>query len=181
MFAAAAALLILPLSFFMSFIMAALVHEIFHFFVLWLTGVNVNRISVGPFGAVMETEAMDPGREVLCAMAGPVGSFLLVLFYRFLPGIALCAFIQGCFNLLPIYPLDGGRGIKGVLELMKLRKSSRILAVIQMGVGLTIGIACLYGFWKWDLGLGILILGGIVLLRTLPRKTPCKEGFFGVQ
>lgn len=180
-FAAAGALLILPLSFFASFLMAALVHELCHYLMLWLNDVNVYRVSIGPFGAAMETEAMAPGKEVLCALAGPVGSFLLVACYRAIPGIALCALIQGCFNLLPIYPLDGGRVIKGVLELLKIPKRESILVFFQLFTGIAVGLVCLYGFWKWNLGFVILCLGGAVLLRTIPRKTPCKDSLFGVQ
>ena len=180
-FAAAAALLILPLSFFASFLMAALVHELCHYLILWLAGVNVYRVSIGPFGAVMETEAMAPGRELLCALAGPAGSFFLVVCHEYIPGIALCALIQGCFNLLPIYPMDGGRVIKCILELLKIPKRDIIFIITQLFTGVVVAFICLYGFWKWNLGLGVLVLGGAVLLRAIPRKTPCKDGLFGVQ
>ena len=180
-FTAAAALLILPLSFLLSFVTAASIHELCHYLMLTLTNVNVHRISVGPFGAVMETDAMDTESELLCALAGPAGSLLLVSCYRYIPEIALCAFVQGCFNLLPFYPMDGGRVIKGILELLKIPKSDRILDIIRLLTGLTVAWTCLYGFWKWNLGFGMLILGAMVLLRTLQRKTPCKDWPFGVQ
>ena len=177
----ALALLILPLSLLSSFVIAGAFHECCHWLALRWTGIRVYQITIGPFGAMMETEPMDPGREVLCALAGPLGSFLLVLAYRTLPGIALCALIQGAFNLLPVYPMDGGRVLKGTLEILKIPGRERICGGIQWFTALGISVLCFYGFLTWNLGFGVLILGVAVLLRAFPRKTPCKEAFFGVQ
>ena len=180
-FAVAVALLMLSLSFLISFLAAAAVHELCHYLALRLAGVKMYRISIGPSGASMETEPMEPGREVLCAAAGPVGSFLLVAGYKFFPEMALCALIQGCFNLLPIHPLDGGRIVKGILELLKVPKGERIFVYIQLLTGGMVGVVCLYGFLRWNLGFGVLFLGAMMVLRALAIKTPCKEGLFGVQ
>ena len=180
-FAGALALLILPLSLFLSFLVAGAIHEFCHYLALRWAGVNIYKISIGPFGASMEAESMDPGREVLSALAGPVGSYLLVLGYRMFPMIALCAFIQGCFNMLPLYPLDGGRILKGILDILKIPRREQICTVIGYLTALSIWGACLYGFLIWNLGYGVLFLGAVPFLRVFPRKTPCKEGFFGVQ
>ena len=180
-FAGALALLILPLSFLVSFLLAATVHELCHYLMLHCLDVEIYKITIGPFGASMETESMDPGREVLCALAGPAGSFLLVSAYRVFPEIAICAMVQGGFNLLPIYPMDGGRVLAGSLEVLKVPGRNIILYWIRWFTGAAIGMMCLYGFLRWDLGYGVLFWGLVVVSRTLPRKTPCKESRFGVQ
>ena len=180
-FAGAVALLILPLSFLVSFLIAAFVHELCHYLLLRLTGLRIYRITIGIFGASMETDVMDAGREVLCALAGPVGSFLLVTCYRLVPEIALCALVQGCFNLLPVYPMDGGRVLKGVLELLKIPEGEKVLAFVQWITGAALCAICIYGYLRWKLGLGVPFFGMMMLLRTLPRKTPCKDRPFGVQ
>ena len=180
-FAGAVALLILPLSFLVSFLIAAFVHELCHYLLLRLTGLRIYRITIGIFGASMETDVMDAGREVLCALAGPVGSFLLVTCYRLVPEIALCALVQGCFNLLPVYPMDGGRVLKGVLELLKIPEGEKVLAFVQWITGAALCAICIYGYLRWKLGLGVPFFGMMMLLRTLPRKTPCKDRPFGEQ
>ena len=180
-FAAALALLILPLSFFLSFLIAGGVHECCHWLALRWTGTRVYRISIGPFGAVMETPPMEPGREVVCALAGPMGSFLLVPFYHVFPEAALCALVQGCFNLLPVYPLDGGRILRGLLEILKIPGREAICSGVQGAAALGICGLCVFGFFRWDLGFGVLFLGAMMVLRTFPRKTPCKDSPMGVQ
>lgn len=180
-FSGALALLVLPLSFLFSFLVAGAVHELCHWVVLRWMGVNVYQISIGSFGASMETESIDPGREVLCALAGPVGSFLLVACYGVLPEIALCALLQGAFNLLPVYPMDGGRILRGTLDILKIPRLEEICALTQWLTALAICALCLHGFLTWNLGFGVLFLGLVVVLRAFPRKTPCKEAFFGVQ
>lgn len=179
--AGALTVLILPLSLLLSFVIAGAVHEYCHWLALRWRRVRIYKISIGPFGASMETEPMDPGREVLCALAGPMGSFLLGAGYRLFPEIALCALLQGTFNLLPVYPMDGGRILRGMLEIFKIPRSECVCAVLHWLTILAICVLCFYGFLAWNLGYGVLLFGLAVVLRTFPRKTPCKEAFFGVQ
>ena len=57
----------------------------------------------------METEAVDDHTEILSAAAGPFCGGLLLLLYPYSREIFICALFQTVYNLLPIYPLDGGR------------------------------------------------------------------------
>ena len=102
-------LLTLPLPWVLGAILAGAFHEFCHLAALIMTGTTVHSIHIGLRGAKIETEPMDPGTELICAAAGPIGSLFLLLFLRQIPRIALCAAVQGIFNLLPWYPMDGGR------------------------------------------------------------------------
>lgn len=88
---------------------AACVHEAGHVLAVVLLGGKLQWILIGPFGAKIRAEGIEGYREALCALAGPVGSFLCLLLIRKFPVFGLCALVQGIFNLLPVYPLDGGR------------------------------------------------------------------------
>lgn len=57
----------------------------------------------------MDLSPMTAPREAVCALAGPLGSFVLVSLGKYWPELALMALGQGIFNLIPVYPLDGGR------------------------------------------------------------------------
>ena len=100
---AAVLLLLLPLRWVLAAALAAAVHELWHYFAIHLCGGRIYRIRIGAGKAVMETEPLQRSREMICAAAGPLGSFSLVLFARFIPVTAICGLVHGLFNLLPIF------------------------------------------------------------------------------
>ncbi len=109
-------LLLLPLQWLLAMAIAAAFHELCHMAVVYAVGGRVISLKVRPFGAVMEVEGISGLKEGFCALAGPVGSFLLVFLIRFLPMLGICGLVQGLFNLLPVYPLDGGRILRVLLR-----------------------------------------------------------------
>ena len=106
---AAAAVLILPLRILVAAAFAAWFHEGAHLAVLHFFKIPVDSIRLGAGGARIMTGPMLPVQELLCAAAGPLASLSLLLFLRCFPVLALFGLIQGLFNLLPVFPLDGGR------------------------------------------------------------------------
>lgn len=113
--AAALALLILPLRWVMGALLAALIHEVCHCVAVSACGGKLLSCSLGGSGARIETVSLSPGKEALCVLAGPAGSFLALLLAEHFPEAAVCGLIQGVYNLLPLYPLDGGRALACLL------------------------------------------------------------------
>ena len=112
-------LMLLPLQWCLAMLLAALFHELCHVLAVRLLGGEFRSMHIRFGGAVIETGALTPGRALLCCLAGPLGGMCLVLLAGFIPRIAVCALVQTCFNLLPICPLDGGRAIKAVSEMIR--------------------------------------------------------------
>lgn len=115
---AAAGVLLLPLNWLLSATAAAFIHECGHIAALKLSGVRIFEISIGAFGAKITTAPMKPIQELICAAAGPLCSLLLVLFSETAPVLAMFGLFHGIFNLLPIFPMDGGRILKAVVEII---------------------------------------------------------------
>lgn len=109
-----------------------LVHELSHSYIAKKNGLPIARITLFFFGGVSEMteEPQDPGLEVRMAAAGPLMSFLIAgvmgaLWYLggtvkapvpIIATLGYAALINGAlgvFNLLPAFPLDGGRVFRG--------------------------------------------------------------------
>lgn len=122
-------LLVLPLRWLVAAVFAAAFHELCHILTVRLCGGRVFRIRIGLTGAAMETDSMSLSREMLCALAGPAGSFLLLLIGRWFPEAAVCGVVHGIYNMLPVYPLDGGRALRCFLKMTVPGKTGERLAV----------------------------------------------------
>ena len=107
-------LLLFPLRFLVGVLLAALIHELGHLLALKIAGGRVLSIRLRSFGARIEAAPMSPGRTALCALAGPAAGALTIFALKSFPELALAGLVQTVFNLLPVYPLDGGRALRNI-------------------------------------------------------------------
>ena len=107
-------LLLFPLRFLAGVMIAALVHECGHLLAIRFSGGEVLAIRLHGCGARIETAPMEPGKEALCALAGPAAGALTIFAWRVFPDLALAGLVQTVFNLIPVYPLDGGRALRNI-------------------------------------------------------------------
>lgn len=152
-----AAVLLLPIRWALSWALAVAVHELGHYFSLRLCHIPIYSVEISPTGIRMATGELQ-GREALfCALAGPFAGFSLILFSRFLPCTAFCGWLQGMFNLLPVYPLDGGRALRVVL--CKICGNPHR---IERGIAIALAIVVfILGFYA---RIGILPLGMLLFI-----------------
>jgi Zn-dependent protease/CBS domain-containing protein len=126
---------------------SVLLHELGHSIVAMRYGTPVPRITLFIFGGVsqMSEEPSNAGAEFWIAIAGPLVSFALAaLFWEIEPlftsipplfaltrYLALLNFILGVFNLIPGFPLDGGRVFRAILwrATGKLHRATMIAGV----------------------------------------------------
>jgi Zn-dependent protease/CBS domain-containing protein len=153
-------------------------HELSHSMVARHYGIEVVDITLLPIGGVarMPNPPKDPAQEILISVAGPIASlvlaFCLWLFAslfgstvtlsdlsvrgNLLAQLAAVNFILAVFNLLPAFPMDGGRVLRGVLGLYLSPYTATRIAV---GVGQVFAILMFF--------LGILTTNLFMILIAL--------------
>jgi Zn-dependent protease len=159
-------------AFAVAFFACVLVHELAHALVARAIGVPTAEIRLFVFGGVarIRGEPADPGGEALVAMAGPLASVtlagLLGLASWRVPGAAgdlaawlfLGNLVVAGFNLLPGFPLDGGRVARALLWRLTGRRplATRVTALAgrALAAALVVGGA------------------GAALLQQTPRWLP---------
>ena len=160
-------------------------HELAHSVVARHYGIKVRKIVLYPLGGVSEIEEVpdNPRIEWRLAIAGPLMSFLIggvllgisQLFLLEVPTVALSPTIftagnlildlaylnllLGAFNLIPAFPMDGGRVFRALLaERMKFSDATKYAAYIGrlFGIGMVV-VGVLYDFWLILIGVFIYI------------------------
>lgn len=118
------------------FFISIIVHELAHSFVAKRYGIPVRSITLFVFGGVAQItrDATRPIAELLMAVAGPLMSFVIGGLFLFLwwaiaagdsSPIGLVLFwlawmnlVLGIFNLMPAFPMDGGRVFRALIWLI---------------------------------------------------------------
>ena len=166
----AIAFLTVPLPWLTSAFIAALVHEASHLAAVKLCGGTMLEFSITPRGALIRTTPLPMGASIFCAAAGPIGSLLLLLAGKWLPLVAVCGLIQGTYNLLPVYPLDGGKILSDVLNLLGKTHADRISALTEiLVVPILLAAACFLTI-IFHFGIIPILAAVILLLRILLHK-----------
>lgn len=175
-------LLLLPLPWLMGWVMAVVVHELSHCGMLWLCGVPIRCVHLGNHGVLIQTGAMPHWKEILCALAGPLGGLFLLLTGKLFPQAAVCALLLSAYNLLPVYPLDGGRALRALADRIYDAKASICICnVVEWLVLSAILMLGLLAAFFLKLGLVPLLLAVILCLRLGKIKIPCKSTLNAVQ
>lgn len=151
-------LLLLPFQWIIAAITAALIHECCHYGAIRLLGGRVYGLCLDMRGAKMEVEPMTPAKELTAVLAGPIGSALLILTARWMPRLAICGLVHCLFNLIPLFPLDGGRALRSAAELLlPPEKRKQVFAWSQKIVAWCIGIGSAVLTVRW--GMPVAVLG----------------------
>lgn len=126
----------------------AFIHELTHLLAGILLKMKVKRISIMPLGFSVEFAVLEENynkkilksnileiKRIVIAIAGPLINLIICLVasnlniqYELKNMIIYSNFLIAIFNLLPIYPLDGGRIIKSILCIYIGRKNAIIIS-----------------------------------------------------
>ena len=147
-----------------------LVHELAHSIVARRKGIKINSITLMIFGGIasMDEGVPDPKAELPMALVGPLTSLLVGLvlvsimyaipvFVSTASSAGALVFIFGylgllniilfAFNLLPAFPMDGGRVLRAWLaKRMPLHRATKIAADFGKGFAIVFGLVGLFFF-----------------------------------
>lgn len=163
-------LLLLPLRWIIAWMFSMIIHELGHYIALRLMGIEIYCIHFRLLGARMDTQQMSCAQEFFSAVAGPIAGLLLMFLAKWMPLIAICGFIQSAFNLLPVYPLDGGRAMRCALQRLFPKTWQMIYRLWEWLVLLTLTLLALYGALKMELGVMPVLF---IIYLWIQIKRPC--------
>jgi Zn-dependent protease/predicted transcriptional regulator len=176
------------------FFASVLAHELAHSIMAKVRGLPVRRITLFIFGGVsnIEREPPSPGTEFLITVVGPLTSFVLGFIflyiglsplggqlqnlpqaiaglgpmYTLLFWLGSINIILAVFNLIPGFPLDGGRILRSIIWAItgNLRRATRWASMVGHAIAwlfIITGIAMVFGVTVPIFGTGLI--GGLWL------------------
>ena len=152
------------IGFILALFACVVLHELGHSLTARRYGIQTRNITLLPIGGVASLERMpdDPRQEINVALAGPAVNFLIAFalyIYLDLRNVPITAeeisvtdgtylyrlmimnIFLGGFNLLPAFPMDGGRVLRAVLALrmdhaLATKKAASVGQSLALGLGL---------------------------------------------
>jgi Zn-dependent protease len=146
------------------FFFSLILHELGHSLVSQRCGIPVRRITLYIIGGLAEIsrEPDDAKSELKIALAGPIVSIILAVIYflasllfrtlDFVPVVAVCEWLAVInvslvvFNMIPGYPLDGGRVLRALLWMRSGKLTRATFITSRIGIGFSWVIVFL-GLW----------------------------------
>jgi Zn-dependent protease/CBS domain-containing protein len=164
------------------FFASIVAHELAHSILAIRNKIPVKDITLFVFGGVSQItkEATHPRAELSVAIVGPLTSVALAgVFYglhlllasanqslaaSLMQRLALINVLLAVFNLIPGFPLDGGRVFRALVwqRTHDFRKATRVATKVGQGIAygfIAIGIAFIFAFQSWLDGMWLVFIG----------------------
>ncbi len=156
------------LAFIVALFACVLLHEFGHIFTARAFGIKTPEVTLLPIGGVASLERIpeEPRQELAVALAGPmvnvVIAIALVLVFGgalpeevskiddakigLVPRLVAANVFLALFNMLPAFPMDGGRVLHAILSMrMGPQRSIQLAARIGQGLAFLLGFLGLFG------------------------------------
>ena len=179
--------------------LCVLLHELGHAFAAKAYGIPTVDITLLPIGGVARMERMPekPVQELVVALAGPLVNVAIIILLSaillvtngfdmsslggggLLSILLLTNVMMVLFNLIPAFPLDGGRVLRALLATrMEYKRATQIAATIGQGLALALGIWAAFNGHIFIILIAIFIYMGaeseaaVVQMRSVTAGLP---------
>ena len=154
---------------FWPFFAAAVLHELAHIAAIRAAGGQIIRVRLGFGDAQIDFTPLPARLESLCALAGPgLNALCAAALLHRLPVFACVSAILAAFNLLPLWPLDGGRVLLLLLSLHFAEpQARRICRITGLACCALLGALAVYAAWRLQAGLWVLLPAILPAFRLL--------------
>ena len=144
------------IGFLLVLFLCVLLHEFGHALAARRYGIPTKDITLLPIGGVARLERMptDPKQELVVALAGPAVNVVIALLLLPIVAVSNVTFFERlfttnlflvAFNMIPAFPMDGGRVLRAGLAMkMDYAKATRTAATIGQGFAVVFGIVGLF-------------------------------------
>lgn len=163
---------------FLTYLVVLFVHEWAHAFVAKKLGYGLKSVTLLPYGAALDGSFsnLKPADEIKIAAAGPLINVLMcVLFvavwwilpesYNFTSDFVFANFVTAAFNLIPAFPLDGGRIMLAALS-YKFKRKDAFKAAKITGVLCSLVILALFAVSAFSGKINYTLLTAFVFILS---------------
>lgn len=126
-----------------NYLLAIFLHEMGHYLVAKKLGYKLSKFSLSPYGAQLnyKNQNFQSQDEIKIALAGPMANLISIFLifsiwwiapttYFFTSSFVEISLIIALFNLLPAYPLDGGRVFVCLSSMIFEKKTAKKITVV---------------------------------------------------
>lgn len=144
------------------YILVVCLHELAHYIVAKKSGYKLNKFYIMPYGVCLNYENIifQGSDEILISLAGPLLNYLLCIVcvavwwlfpitYYYLDYFCFCNLLLATFNILPCFPLDGGRVAVCLLsKIIDREKAIKISIITNYVICLLLIILFIFSFFR---------------------------------
>ena len=178
-----------------SYFFVILLHEFAHAFVAKRLGYSLNKLKLAPYGAQLtgNLDGVKWQHDVLISIAGPfvnlIFAFLFVALWWLVPAtyafsnvFVMASVFTAVFNLIPIYPLDGGRALLALISSKHSRKQAyRILKVFGIIFAVVLNVVSVIVLIFGHLNPSFIVVSLFIFTSTIiPDKNSKYERLFSM-